>query len=110
MFLYSITPQHKKYCFRSFAFTHILVILFALPSSLIISNIFNGLYWFVMPVLIVICNENTAYYVGRVFGRTQISEISPKKTLEGFLVGLIVTVLFSFLVRYIIIINISFKF
>lgn len=102
MFLYNLSPNYKKYCFRSFAFIHILVLLFVLPSSLIISNIYNGIYWFIIPVLLVIMNEFGAYFLGRYIGRTQLSELSPKKTVEGFIAGLIVTVISCFLVSLII--------
>lgn len=45
MFIFSLTKGYYKYQFRSFAWIHILLLIFAISSSMIISNIFNGLIW-----------------------------------------------------------------
>lgn len=54
------------------------------PSPLIIGNILNGIFWFFLPSALVIVNDIFAYVCGITFGRTQLIEISPKKTVEGF--------------------------
>lgn len=87
-----------KYCFRSFAFTHILSLILAFPCSLILNNILNGIYWFIIPVILVVINENGAYFIGRFFGRTLFSELSPRKTWEGVIGGTIASLIFSLIV------------
>ncbi|MBK8550381.1 MAG: phosphatidate cytidylyltransferase [Ignavibacteria bacterium] len=51
-------------------------------------------------ILIWTC-DTAAYFGGRVFGRHQLSVISPKKTWEGSAAGFIFTVIISLLVHFI---------
>ncbi len=41
-----------------------------------------------------------AYFFGFFWGRTPLIRLSPKKTWEGFIGGLIMTVLIGFLVKH----------
>ncbi|CAA6812641.1 MAG: Phosphatidate cytidylyltransferase (EC [uncultured Campylobacterales bacterium] len=43
-----------------------------------------GMYTFIWLVLVVAIADSGAYFVGKKFGKTKFSEISPNKTLEGF--------------------------
>jgi phosphatidate cytidylyltransferase len=56
-----------------------------------------GLFWFVVPVMLVICNDTMAYFCGLLVGRKIIPypflSLSPNKTWEGFLGGAVFTVL-----------------
>jgi len=55
-------------------------------------------YRFVLPASMVICNDITAYIFGRIFGRTPLSSLSPKKTVEGFIGGIFCTMIFGYFV------------
>lgn len=56
---------------------------------------FIVLYFFVL----IWTNDTMAYCCGRLFGKTKLAEtISPKKTVEGFVGGIIFTTLVSFLI------------
>ena len=68
----------------------LLMIVF--ESHFIIENIFNGLVWFLLPSMLVVTNDVFAYMAGILFGKTPLITLSPKKTWEGFIGGLIVTV------------------
>jgi phosphatidate cytidylyltransferase len=46
-------------------------------------------------------NDTMAYIVGSIFGKTPLSKISPKKTWEGTIGGVILSVLIASLVAYI---------
>ncbi len=46
VFIFSLTKGYYKYQFRSFAWIHILLLIFAISSSMIISNVFDGLIWY----------------------------------------------------------------
>jgi phosphatidate cytidylyltransferase len=59
--------------------------IFGYFSSMIISNIFNGIIWFLLPVSCVVVNDITAYFWGRMLGKHSLSPLSPKKTWEGFI-------------------------
>ena len=64
-------------------------------SHFVIKNIKEGLVWFVIPSLLVITNDVAAYLIGKSFGKTKLIKISPKKTLEGYVGGLLLTVIIS---------------
>jgi phosphatidate cytidylyltransferase len=61
---------------------------------------YEGMVWMLMPAILVIINDIFAYVFGRLFGKTQLIELSPKKTLEGFLGGFLSTFLMAFYVFY----------
>ncbi|CAM9655891.1 unnamed protein product [Ectocarpus sp. 12 AP-2014] len=56
-----------------------------LPSALVSFAARGGLFWFVIASASVIINDITAYICGRLFGRTPLTVLSPKKTWEGFM-------------------------
>lgn len=55
-----------------------------------------GEAWIVYTVLLVKGNDIGAFLVGRSFGRTPLTRISPKKTVEGMLGGLSLGIVVSF--------------
>ena len=73
----------------------LLVILYiALPFGLIPSLLHNGPYLFVGFMVMLWTNDTGAYLVGRAMGRTPLlPRVSPKKTVEGLLGGILLTVL-----------------
>ena len=48
-----------------------------------------GLIATIMSVSCIIAADTAAYFTGKKFGRTQLISISPKKTVEGALGGLV---------------------
>ena len=87
-------------------------------SYLIIQNMFEGLIWFIMPIMMVIINDIMAYMFGFAMGRTPLiqvriknntqekicqtfsAQLSPKKTWEGFIGGGLATVVMSIGLSY----------
>ncbi|XP_063928090.1 phosphatidate cytidylyltransferase 1-like [Zophobas morio] len=59
--------------------------------------LYFSLFWLVISVIIIRINNCSSYFFGFFFGRTSLIELSPKKTLEGFVGGLIFTLLVTFL-------------
>ncbi|MBK8776493.1 MAG: phosphatidate cytidylyltransferase [Saprospiraceae bacterium] len=59
-------------------------------------SIQNGHYQWLKPMTLLAliwCNDVMAYFVGRLFGKRPLySKISPKKTIEGFVGGLVLSV------------------
>lgn len=79
--------------------------LIVVQAHFIMNNIFEGLFWFCLPVSLVITNDIWAYICGITFGRTQLIALSPKKTVEGFVGAWFFTILFgygftNFMIRY----------
>ncbi|CDW53362.1 phosphatidate cytidylyltransferase [Trichuris trichiura] len=98
-FVLSLVKRYYMRQFSLFAWTHVTLLLIVFQSYLIIQNIFEGTIWFLLPVLLIICNDMTAYLFGFFFGRTPLIKLSPKKTWEGFVGGAVSTVFLSILVK-----------
>ncbi|EDO17456.1 hypothetical protein Kpol_1037p53 [Vanderwaltozyma polyspora DSM 70294] len=84
-FVCTLRKGFLKFQFASLCITHMALALVVFQAHLIIKNVINGLFWFLVPCGLVIVNDIFAYLCGITFGRTKLIEISPKKTLEGFI-------------------------
>ncbi len=94
-FVLTLKRGSYTYQFGQFAWTHMILMTVFLPSSFFVSNIFEGIIWFLLPCALVIVNDIAAYLGGFFFGRTPLIKLSPKKTWEGFIGGFLGTVLAS---------------
>ncbi|KAL1139044.1 hypothetical protein AAG570_009105, partial [Ranatra chinensis] len=100
-FVLSLVNKYYMKQFSLFAWTHVALLIVVTQSYLIITNIFQGLIWFIVPVSMIVCNDVSAYLFGFFFGRTPLIKLSPKKTWEGFIGGGIATVIFGLILSYI---------
>ncbi|KAI5170830.1 phosphatidate cytidylyltransferase [Nematocida sp. LUAm3] len=82
-----------KFFYFSLAVVWMLFVMHC--TSIAISNLNRGIYYFVFSCVLVCINDTAAYIVGKLCGRTPLTQISPKKTVEGFLGGGILTILLS---------------
>lgn len=54
----------------------------------------NGLYWTLLLFVCVVASDTGAYFTGRAFGKRPLwPTISPKKTVEGALGGIVVSII-----------------
>lgn len=60
----------------------------------------NGSYWIFMLLLVNWLTDSFAYFVGVNFGRHKFTEISPKKSIEGLLGGILGGIISVSLVNY----------
>ncbi|CCG81950.1 Phosphatidate cytidylyltransferase [Taphrina deformans PYCC 5710] len=101
-FVGSLQKGQYRFQFSQFSFTHMTLILVVGQAHFIINNLLEGIYWFLIPASLVIANDCFAYVCGKLFGKHKLLELSPKKTVEGFLgawvctgvIGLIVSNVF----------------
>ncbi len=49
----------------------------------------GGRWWLYFAVLSVALNDSSAYFAGKCFGKHHLIGLSPNKTIEGFIGGLI---------------------
>ncbi|KAK0599384.1 hypothetical protein LWI29_004787 [Acer saccharum] len=70
----------------------ILIVVFT-QSSFLVANIFQGIFWFLLPASLIAINDVAAYFFGFFFGKTTLIKLSPKKTWEGFIGGSVATVI-----------------
>lgn len=80
---------HIKFQLNQLCWTIVVLCMTLGQLKYIMHNIFNGLFWFTFPFLLVCCNDVMAYFCGRTFGRKFIHKpfiwFSPNKTWEGFI-------------------------
>jgi CDP-diglyceride synthetase len=53
------------YQFGQYAWTHMILMIIFVPSSFFVSNIFEGLIWFLLPCCLIIVNDIMAYLAGK---------------------------------------------
>ncbi|PAV19010.1 phosphatidate cytidylyltransferase [Pyrrhoderma noxium] len=94
-FVYSLQRQHLKSQFGLFCWVHMSLLVIVVSSHFIMNNILEGLIWFWVPASLVICNDIFAYIWGITMGRTPLFQLSPKKTVEGFVGAFFSTILFG---------------
>ncbi|KAI5187437.1 phosphatidate cytidylyltransferase [Nematocida homosporus] len=69
-------------------------------TSAAVANLDRGMFFFVFPCLLVGINDTAAYAVGRCCGRQPLTALSPKKTIEGFIGGGLITLILSWPAAY----------
>jgi phosphatidate cytidylyltransferase len=88
---------HIKFQLNQLCWTIVVLCLTVGNLKYIMHNIFNGLIWFALPILLVVTNDIMAYVVGMTCGRKFIHRpfisFSPNKTWEGFIGGGIFTLI-----------------
>ncbi|KAF6762990.1 phosphatidate cytidylyltransferase [Ephemerocybe angulata] len=94
-FVMSLKKGYLKQQFGLFCWVHMSLLIIVFSSHFIVNNILEGLIWFWVPASLVICNDCFAYIWGKLFGRTPLIKLSPKKTVEGFVGAFWSTLIFG---------------
>lgn len=90
MFIPIIFLDKDKYDFNKASYLFLNVMLIGFPFSLIRNIRFDDINLFLYLYLIAVTSDTFAYLIGRFFGKRKLIEkVSPNKTYEGFLAGLI---------------------
>jgi len=100
LFVASLRKETVKYQFGQLTWMLMTLLSVVVQSSVISLNIYNGLFWFMLPHSMIICNDIMAYFVGMSIGRKFIdkplTKLSPNKTWEGFFGAAVITVFLGF--------------
>lgn len=92
----------KKINFKSLLVSTVGIIYISMGLSLIfqlralMSNTFVGDIGYTIPLILIVTiwiNDTAAYLVGSLIGRRPLSSISPNKTWEGTIAGVVISVL-----------------
>lgn len=94
-FLFTLARKHDVKQFAILTWTHLALILIVAQSYMVVKNISQGIIWLVAPGSMIACNDMMAYIFGKWLGKTPLTQLSPKKTWEGFIGGGIFTVFFA---------------
>jgi len=93
--------DHIKFQLNQLCWTILVLCLTVGQLKYIMHNVYNGLIWFFLPVMLVIANDTCAWLTGVTLGRKFIEKsffcLSPNKTWEGFIGGCIGTVVTGWL-------------
>lgn len=83
----------------AYTYIGIFFISFSLSHFILIREIPNHgrALVYLLFISVWIC-DTTAYFVGKSLGKRRLSSVSPRKTLEGFLAGILSVVLFFYIV------------
>ncbi|KAL3649068.1 phosphatidate cytidylyltransferase [Castilleja foliolosa] len=96
-FILALKKKMYKYQFGQYAWIHMILIVVFTQSSFTVANIFEGIFWFLLPASLIVINDIAAYIFGFFFGRTPLIKLSPKKTWEGFIGASVTTMISAFL-------------
>ncbi|XP_050238373.1 phosphatidate cytidylyltransferase 1-like [Mercurialis annua] len=96
-FILTLKKKMYKYQFGQYAWTHMILIVVFTQSSFTVANIFEGIFWFLLPASLIVINDIFAYIIGFFFGKTPLIKLSPKKTWEGFIGASVTTMISAFL-------------
>ena len=92
----TLQVKHIKFQLNQLCWTMCVLFLTIGQLKYVMHNVYNGLFWFTFPVLLVVVNDVMAYVCGMTCGRKFINKtflkLSPNKTWEGFIGGGIFTV------------------
>ncbi|XP_052487349.1 phosphatidate cytidylyltransferase 2 isoform X2 [Gossypium raimondii] len=95
-FILTLKKKMYKYQFGQYAWTHMILIVVFTQSSFTVANIFEGIFWFLLPASLIVINDIFAYIFGFFFGKTPLIKLSPKKTWEGFIGASVTTIISAF--------------
>jgi len=83
--------------FNKLKFYIILYLIISIISFILFFQYFYNFQLFNLIILIIVSFDSSSYFSGKLFGKKFIfKNISPKKTLEGYFGGLIITNLLCF--------------
>lgn len=99
-FVMNLQRKHYRKQFGLLAWTHVMALVIVAPSCLITKTIYQGMIWFIICVTTITSNDIMAYICGKLFGKTPLIAVSPKKTWEGFIGAGIFTIIISCAVSY----------
>ncbi len=76
------------------AYLGLIYVLWGFGSAVLLREMNNGAYLFILPFLGAWVSDSFAYFTGRLFGRHKlIPDVSPKKTVEGAIGGIVFAML-----------------
>jgi phosphatidate cytidylyltransferase len=84
--------ENYRYQLQQFCYSH-CALLFVIAQSccLIQAQYRGGLFYALISLNLVVCNDCFAYICGKKFGKTPLIGLSPNKTKEGFFGAMMVT-------------------
>jgi len=93
--------RREKYLERVvYTVSAIFLISYNLSHLILLRNMKGGAKILFFLIISIWIGDTFAYIVGSKFGKHALNQVSPKKTLEGFIAGVISIVLFFYVLSY----------
>lgn len=93
-----IIDKHIDFKEMSYLFTFSIFIIIAANSAMYIRSLTDGFFLVVFVILVTASNDTGAFFAGTIFGKHKLIErISPKKTIEGLVGGIALSVVIGVL-------------
>ena len=90
-----LTIRHQSDCLPRYcllAWAHLATFFIVGAGHLLNLTLHHGIIWYIFSMSIITINDIAAYMCGFFFGSTPLIVLSPKKTVEGFIGGGLITV------------------
>jgi len=101
LLVYSVIVKNQ-FSFDDVAFVILSVMYVGIGFYYLIETRAAGIEFIIFALLIVWVTDSGAYFTGRKFGKNKLwPEISPNKTIEGFLGGIILAVIGAIIMQFI---------
>lgn len=101
LLVYSVIVKNK-FTFDDVAFVILSTMYVGLGFYYLIATRDEGLEFIIFALLIVWTTDSGAYFTGRKFGKNKLwPEISPNKTIEGFVGGIVIAVIAGVIMQFI---------
>ncbi|MGN7386783.1 phosphatidate cytidylyltransferase [Sporosarcina sp. SAFN-015] len=99
LLIYTVISKNK-FTFDHAAFTAFSALYVGIGFYYLIETRFYGFEYVFYALLVIWTTDSGAYFVGRKIGKRKLwPEISPNKTVEGFLGGIVFAVLFACVIQ-----------
>jgi len=94
-FVLTLRRSMLKYQMGQFTWMAMTLFFIIVQGGVMYANMIRGMFWFLFPVSCVVHNDVWAYACGKLFGKTKLLALSPKKTMEGFIGSVIMTMMWG---------------
>eukprot|EP00347_Sterkiella_histriomuscorum_P009555 403340757 len=92
-----IRYNNFNYQVTAWAKSILMSLILTFSASCYFYSLFQGYFWFIFSIFAVAWNDIFAHQVGLRCGRTPLISLSPKKTREGFIGGIIGSLIVGFI-------------
>ncbi len=94
--LYEIFKMQRNTYDKSYVISYTLIFALGIAALHYMTAINSGFVFYVS--LLIMLNDTMAYFVGKTFGKHKLSSVSPNKTIEGSIGGIVLGIILSNLV------------
>ncbi len=91
--LYEIFKMQRNTYDKSYVISYTVIFCLGIASLYYLTTINSGFVFYVS--LLIMLNDTMAYFVGKTFGHHKLSSVSPNKTIEGSIGGIVFGILLS---------------